>query len=182
MRYAELKQLLLSAAIFVNESTVAVAQTTICDPLGQNDNEVVRLAWTNEQGMPCSVAITEEGISHGVLLHNRFIGYDNEGEPLSLRFTTTTCDAKPNALSPIPALQVSLDGGVTYVAASEVRIVINHVDIPGEDGRGQLHVNVNPERLIYDVWTTRDEPLDHNIGTRCDPTDDLICGMVFEAA
>lgn len=74
---------------------------------------------------------------------------------------------------------VSLDGGKTYHPASYgVRIVYKNVLIDGEDGRGEVHVNATGEGLITDVWTTRDEPLDHNIGTDSLAIEDIVRRLV----
>lgn len=81
------------------------------------------------------------------------------------------------------AIKVSLDGGVSYQPANEgVRIIYSKVAIPGEDGTGELHLNVTHEGLIMDVWATRDEPLDHNIGTSSELTEDLIGRLVDDNA
>lgn len=183
MLFADFKKRLLGEQIFVMPGTIAVAQTTVCDPTGDPDNEVVCLAWTDAQGLPCSVTLTEAGISNGVITANQFVGADHDGDTLTIGFTPPIGGNEAAVTNLLPAMQVSLDGGVTYLPAPEgVQLVINRVNIPGEDGLGQLHVNATPERLIFDVWTTRDEPLDHNIGTSCQQVEDLVCGMVFEAA
>lgn len=76
-------------------------------------------------------------------------------------------------------MKISLDGGQTFIEAPEgVRVVYGGVMIPGEDGRGELHVNLTHEGVISDLWTTRDEPLDHNIGTRAEMLDDLVERLV----
>lgn len=72
-------------------------------------------------------------------------------------------------------LQVSLDGGQTFVQApSGVRIIYPGVMIDGEEGRGELHIHATPEGLITDLWTTRDDPLDHNIGTGSELITDMV--------
>lgn len=76
-------------------------------------------------------------------------------------------------------MMVSLDGGLTFSPAPEgVRIVYRGVMIDGEDGRGELHINATHEGLITDLWTTRDEPLDHNIGTESMLIEDLVTRLV----
>jgi hypothetical protein len=76
-------------------------------------------------------------------------------------------------------IQVSLDGGATFAPAPEgVRVIYNDVMIPGEDGRGELHLNATVDGLIADVWSTRDQPLDHNIGTSATPLDDMVQKLV----
>jgi len=84
-----------------------------------------------------------------------------------------------HAVSGHPIIKVSLDGGVTFHEAKEgVRIVYEDVMIPGEDGTGEFHLNATHEGLISDLWTTRDEPLDHNIGTSAQMLDDLVSELV----
>lgn len=75
-------------------------------------------------------------------------------------------------------MKVSLDGGVTFQDVHEgVRIVVDGVAVPDGYGDGQLHMNVTAEGLICDVWTTRNEELDHNLGTRSEEFADIVAGM-----
>lgn len=86
---------------------------------------------------------------------------------------------KRNTGATASAIQVSLDGGATYQPAKEgVRIIYSGMPIPGEDGTGELHLNATHEGLITDVWTTREAPLDHNIGTSSETLDDIIGRLV----
>lgn len=79
------------------------------------------------------------------------------------------------------AMKVSLDGGVTWLEAKEgVRIIYEGVPVDGEDGLGEVHVNATHEGLITDIWTTRDEPLDHNIGTDAVLIEDIVSRLVSE--
>jgi len=89
-------------------------------------------------------------------------------------------DVAPVALAAgDPAMQVSTDGGMTYQPAlNGVRIIYSKVAIPGEDSPGELHVNASSEGIILDAWTTRDEPLDHNIGTSSESTGDILERLV----
>lgn len=78
-------------------------------------------------------------------------------------------------------MEVSLDGGSTYQPAAEgVRIVYKGVLIDGEDGCGEVHINATHEGLVTDIWTTRDEPLDHNIGTDSVLIEDIVSRLVAE--
>lgn len=80
-------------------------------------------------------------------------------------------------------MRLSTDGGRTYHEAPDgVRIVYENVEIPGEDGTGELHINATEESIITDVWTTRDEPLDHNIGTEWKGINDIVTRLVGENA
>lgn len=74
---------------------------------------------------------------------------------------------------------VSLDGGVTYKPApSGVRVIYPNIEVDGEDERGELHINCTHEGIIKDVWVTREEHLDHNIGTDSVGTGDIITRLV----
>lgn len=76
-------------------------------------------------------------------------------------------------------MKVSLDGGVTFHEALEgVRIVLPGVQVPGEDDLGELHINVTEEGIVQDVWASREDQLDHNIGTRSQTHDEAIEAMV----
>lgn len=76
---------------------------------------------------------------------------------------------------------VSLDAGKTFIpAANGVQIVFKGVIIDGEDGRGELHLNVSNCRITTDIWTTREEPLDHNIGSDRVDIDDIVARLVSE--
>lgn len=87
----------------------------------------------------------------------------------------------PRKLPAACNMEASLDGGVTYQPATEgVRIVYKDVMIDGEGGRGEVHVNATHEGLITDIWTTRDEPLDHNIGTDSVLIEDIVSRLVTE--
>ncbi len=80
-------------------------------------------------------------------------------------------------------IKVSLDGGITFVEAKEgVRVAIENVDVPGEGQRGEVHINVTHEGVITDVWVTREESLDHNIGTRAEMLNDMVDDLVAEGA
>ena len=78
-------------------------------------------------------------------------------------------------------IEASLDGGSSWLPAPQgVRIVYRNVPIDGEDGTGELHINATTEGLIADVWTTRDCPLDHNIGSSAQLLGDIITDLVEE--
>lgn len=65
-------------------------------------------------------------------------------------------------------LQVSLDGGVTYVDAPEgARVILTDVD---EDGR-EMHVVVTAEGVITDVW---EKDVADVFSTACYPIDLLV--------
>lgn len=76
-------------------------------------------------------------------------------------------------------MKVSLDGGLTWVPAPEgVRIAYENVLIDGENEAGEVQINCTHEGLITDIWSTREEPLDHNIGTESVPIDDIVTRLV----
>lgn len=80
-------------------------------------------------------------------------------------------------------MKYSIDGGQTFQdAPCGVRIIYSNVDVPGEDERGELHVNATEEGLITDVWVTREEPLDHNIGTASQTTAEIVERLVEDNA
>jgi hypothetical protein len=71
--------------------------------------------------------------------------------------------AQPEAAS---TMTYSLDGGLTYLQATQgVRVRFEAVQVPGENETGQLDLNITPEGLITDLWVSRDDKLDHNLGT-----------------
>ena len=74
---------------------------------------------------------------------------------------------------------VSLDGGQTFVPVTDgVRIIYKNVAVPGEDEPGELHLNATSEGLISDLWVSRDDLLDHNLGTSAQMVDDLVERLV----
>lgn len=74
---------------------------------------------------------------------------------------------------------VSLDGGKTFLpATSGVRIIYKNVPVPGEDEPGELHLNATSEGVISDLWVSREEHLDHNLGTSSELVDDMIERLV----
>ena len=74
---------------------------------------------------------------------------------------------------------VSLDGGKTYMPAPNgIRIIYKGVLVPGEEEPGELHLNATSEGLISDLWVTREEHLDHNLGTSAQMLDDLVERLV----
>lgn len=80
-------------------------------------------------------------------------------------------------------IKVSLDGGLTYQEAQQgVRVIYGCVDVQGEDEQGELHLNVTREGVIADVWVSREEHLDHNIGSRAEFLDDLVLDLVEDGA
>ena len=63
-------------------------------------------------------------------------------------------------------MKVSFDNGETFIDAPQGILVIQELEqIPGEDGSGELHIHLTDEGIITDVWCSREEPLDHNLGT-----------------
>lgn len=78
-----------------------------------------------------------------------------------------------------PSLLVSLDGGQRFLPApSGVRMIFRNIEIDGEDGFGELHLNATHEGLITDIWTSREEHLDHNIGTDSQLVSDIVTRLV----
>lgn len=83
--------------------------------------------------------------------------------------------------SPAPSvtLMISLDGGETFAPApSGARIIYKKVIVPGEDSHGELHLNATPEGLITDLWVSREEHLDHNLGTSSEFIEDCVARLV----
>jgi hypothetical protein len=80
-------------------------------------------------------------------------------------------------------MQISLDGGETYVDAPQgVRIVIDDVTVqnrsqsgPGEDSPVGLHINCTHEGVICDAWGG-----DSNLGTSSEMYEDLVERLVAE--
>ena len=65
-------------------------------------------------------------------------------------------------------------------AKQGVRVIYEEVDVPGENEKGQVHITLSEEGIVSDVWMTRDEPLDHNIGTSSQTLDEAVESMVEE--
>lgn len=87
--------------------------------------------------------------------------------------------AKARDISKEIQMLVSLDGGQTFVPVTDgVRICYKNVNVPGEDEAGELHLNATTEGLISDLWVSREEHLDHNLGTSSEMVDDLIERLV----
>lgn len=171
--------------VLVYPGAHVVASTTIADPTGDPLNEVVRLGWRDPSGISHAVAFTEQGVIDAVSsADGKIIATDAEGDTTILFIEAKRTQPDATAVQS-HALQVSLDGGITYLPATQgVRVVYNRLDLPGEDELGQMHVNLTSEGVIYDLWVTRDpeDPLGHNIGTANAPIADLIGDMVAEAA
>ena len=75
--------------------------------------------------------------------------------------------------------KVSLDGGTTYQDAPEgIRVIYEVEEVPGEDGEGEVHINLTHEGIITDVWVSRESSLDHNIGTQSEGIADLVERLV----
>ena len=86
--------------------------------------------------------------------------------------------APPSERNPV---RVSLDGGVTYSPAPQgVRLIYPKVFVPGEDEPGELHINCTQEGLVTDVWVSREEHLDHNIGTGAELLEDIVSNLVAD--
>lgn len=78
---------------------------------------------------------------------------------------------------------VSLDGGSTYrTAPNGVRIIYDKVDVVGEDEPGQVHINATSEGIVTDVWVSREEHLDHNIGTSSNTLEGIVSDLVEDGA
>lgn len=130
--------------------------------------------------------------SHKVSFHVRFVGKGSKiDEVYALEMEKggdigqpgTEISAPPSLPTSEANLTVSLDGGVSYQPArAGVRIAFHDLPIPGEDQNGEMHLNVTHEGLIIDVWATRDEPLDHNIGTSSEMTTDIVSRLVDDNA
>jgi hypothetical protein len=71
-------------------------------------------------------------------------------------------------------MKVSFDNGETFIDAPQGILVIQELEqIPGEDGSGELHLSFTGEGIITDLWVSREEPLDHNLGTMSQTYDEL---------
>ena len=92
-------------------------------------------------------------------------------------------DWNPPAVKPGHRTVVSLDGGLTFIPVDQgVRVHLERVDVPGEDERGELQINLSNEGIVFDVWVSRDDTLDHNIGTSSKAIDELVADLVEEGA
>lgn len=79
-------------------------------------------------------------------------------------------------------MKVSIDGGQTFQDVGSVYVCYDDVDVPGEDDLGQVQVKLTDEGIVSDVWVTREENLDHNIGTESETIQELIDRLVEEGA
>lgn len=78
-------------------------------------------------------------------------------------------------------LKYSTDGGLTWhKAKNEIRIIYENQPVPGEDRNGELHVVATHEGLIMDVWVTREQHLDHNIGTSSEMASEIVQRLAEE--
>jgi hypothetical protein len=92
-------------------------------------------------------------------------------------------DWNPPAVEPGQRTVVSLDGGLTFFPVDQgVRVHFERIDVPGEDERGELQINLSNEGIVVDVWVSRDETLDHNIGTSSKAIDELVADLVEDGA
>lgn len=76
------------------------------------------------------------------------------------------------------AMQVSLDGGQTFVDAKDgVRIIYR--GIPGEapDTEGELHINATSEGLIHDFWIAPGTAQERISGTRTEMLGDILANL-----
>jgi len=48
------------------------------------------------------------------------------------------------------------------------------VDIPGEDGLGELHIVANEAGVIHDIYASRKSPLDHNLATCAETAQQIV--------
>jgi hypothetical protein len=77
-------------------------------------------------------------------------------------------------------IKISLDGGCTWTTAPVgVRVSMQDLDVPGEYEPGQLDFNFTHEGVITDVWGSRVEHLDHNIGTNSLTYDDVMSDAIY---
>lgn len=74
-------------------------------------------------------------------------------------------------------MKVSLDGGVTFHDAKDVRVIYEGVEIPGEDENGDLHITMTPEGIVTDVWGTDENGDNENPGTDSVTVSELVCRL-----
>ena len=51
--------------------------------------------------------------------------------------------------------------------------ISQEIDIPGEDGPNELHVKATDEGIITDIWGSKKESLDTNLGTESETYEEL---------
>lgn len=77
-----------------------------------------------------------------------------------------------------PIIEVSLDGGLTYVEAKEgVRIIYRQLPGLEVDTMGELHINATVEGLIQDFWTDPGTAQEHLSGTRAVMLGDILASL-----
>ncbi len=70
----------------------------------------------------------------------------------------------------------------TVLKPESATIVWENLDVPGENLGGKLHIKVNPDGIVRDVWVSRESGLDHNIGGDWATVYDLVHTLVEEGA
>ena len=129
--------------------------------------------------MPDAIATVKVSREGGALNIEEVLEDDNVAISVESGAQVVAPAELPPAEDESAEMLVSLDGGMTFVPVTDgVRIIYKNVAVPGEDEPGELHLNATSEGLISDLWVSRDEHLDHNLGTSAQMVDDLVERLV----
>jgi hypothetical protein len=73
---------------------------------------------------------------------------------------------------------ITLDGGKNWIPCEEgIRVLIEGVEIDGEDNSGELVFNFTDEGLITDVWARENDDND-NLGTSSEMYSEIFSRLV----
>lgn len=112
--------------------------------LGTPGNEIARFSWSDSD-CEYSDILTEDGISDGRFIGNKFLAENSDGEKTVVRFFQIK--ALPISMT---GLQVSLDDGKSWESSTGVRVTF-HDASETEDSMEDVLLNITPEGVIIDV-------------------------------
>lgn len=70
--------------------------------------------------------------------------------------------------------RISLDNGQTSIPVTQgVRVYVEDILVDGEEDSGALDFNFTEEGVITDLWVSREDTLDHNLGTESETYEEI---------